>query len=155
LIVLFSNFCSDFQFTFWVSHFHFSSHMYSHFDFFFLLSLYFLLCCNTQQKSRLFYNHGTMAAVACSHDYELYKPSMLIHSGDKYGYVIETEERRRQKGRKATAENFYFNLLFLCVFFFYLFWSLSTDFNFFFSMLNTNWLMIGNIGNRIFGWSIL
>jgi hypothetical protein len=58
-----------------------------------------------------------MAAVACSHDYELYKPSMLIHSGDKYGYVIETEERRRQKGRKATAENFYFNLLFLCIFF--------------------------------------
>ncbi|WJX18015.1 hypothetical protein P8452_56354 [Trifolium repens] len=40
---------------------------------------------NTTQKSRLFYNHGTMAAVACSHDYELYKPSMLIHSGDKYG----------------------------------------------------------------------
>ncbi|KAK2368140.1 hypothetical protein QL285_081366 [Trifolium repens] len=42
---------------------------------------------NTTQKSKLFYNHGTMAAVACSHDYELYKPSMLIHSGDKYGRV--------------------------------------------------------------------
>jgi hypothetical protein len=37
--------------------------------------------------------------------------------------------------------------LFLCIFF--LFWCLSTVFNFFFSMLNTNWLMIGNIGNRI------
>jgi hypothetical protein len=59
-----------------------------------------------------------MAAIACSHDYELYKPSMLMHSGDKYGYVIETEEKRRQKGRKTTAKNVYFNLLFLCIFFF-------------------------------------
>jgi hypothetical protein len=57
-------------------------------------------------------------------------------------------KQRKEGDRKATAENFYFNLLFLCIFFF-LFWSLSTVFNFFFSMLNTNWLMIGNIGNRI------